>query len=71
MIRASLHQLPCVILTPFFCLADGWSPLQEAAARHYEDVCKALVDAGANLDHQNNGTCTICTRSTAACGSMR
>ena len=38
-----------------FCPADGWSPLQEAAARHYEDVCKALVDAGANLDHQNNG----------------
>ena len=34
--------------------ADGWTPLQEAAARHYEDVCKALVDAGANLDHQNN-----------------
>jgi ankyrin repeat protein len=32
---------------------DGWTPLQEAAARHYEQVCKALVDAGANLDHQN------------------
>ena len=25
---------------------DGWTPLHEAAARHYEAVCEALVAAG-------------------------
>eukprot|EP01047_Picozoa_sp_COSAG01_P051990 COSAG01_NODE_5419_length_4274_cov_5.445509_6_plen_179_part_00 len=34
--------------------AAGWSPLQEAAARHFEEVCELLVKHGANLDHQNN-----------------
>ena len=42
-------------LLSFGWLADGWTPLHEAAARGLMDTTRLLVEHGARLDIKNKG----------------